>query len=257
MNSCLLSMRSYQHKMCRYFMSCMSNSFTCTLYTFSALIIDKIQHYTMSHMCCQHLSKIPHDIKHKMLNSDSFCNLSRIECILMLLNFSNIPLDMMINNFYRVSKNPQDMMCIDLIKDCMFYMDWDIFSISSLISLYTFLQHIEAHIIHIEWSCYWLSRKLSLGRSWILLYKKHTSHCQDITNMDLNISHILCDNFLYNTFLDINFYIHQLTGHKNILICMLNIKCLMYKFNMDWDRRNIGEVHRHCNCPMDKFIRTF
>lgn len=160
MNSCLLSMRSYPHKMCRYFMSCMWNSFLCMLYTFSALILGKIQHYTMSHMYCQHSSKTLHDIQYKRLNGDNFCNLSRIGCILMLLNFSNTPRDIMINNFYRASKSPQDMMCIGLIKECMFYTDWDIFSISSLINQYTFHQRIEAHINHIKWLYYYrLSHK--------------------------------------------------------------------------------------------------
>ena len=257
MSSYLISMRSYWHKTCIYFMSCMWNSFIYILYTFLTLILDNIQHYKMSHMNYQNLSKILLGIKHKKFNWDNFCSLSHIECILILLNFSSILEGITVNNFYRVSKNLQGMMCIDLIKDCMFCKDWDIFNISWLLIPYTFHQHIEAHISRIEWLNYWQNNKFSLRHSRTLLYKRYTSHCQDITDMDLNISHILCDNSVYSIFLGINFYIHHLIGHKNILICKLNIQCLMCKFNMDSYRRNIDGAHRHCNCLMDKFTHTF
>ena len=257
MSSFLLSMRSCWRKMCIYFKSCMWNSFICILYIFLGLILDNIQHCTMSHMYYQNLSKIRHDTKHKKFNWDNFCNLNHIGCIRMLSNFSNILQDIMVNNFYRVSRNLLHRMSIDLIKECMFCKDWDIFSISWLISLYTFHQYIEVHIIRTERLNYWLNQKFGLRHSETLLYKKDTWHYQDIINMDLNISHTLCDNSVYNIFLGINFYIHRLTDHKNILICMLNIRCLMCKFSMDWYKRNIDGGHRHCNCLMDKFTHIF
>lgn len=165
--------------------------------------------------------------------------------------------DISINNRNRVSNNLSNMMCIDLVTYCRIYKDSGIANISLSTNQCTFHQDIEAHILHNKWLSLYLIQLFHLKRLKILLYKKYIKYCQGIINKDLNISHIFCDNCLYNTFWGIILYIDCLINRKNILICMWDIMWLRNKCHMGFDMRNIDVRHRHWNCQKDRFLHTF